>query len=152
MIVRTADEMRSLGARVARLCRPGDVIVLTGDLGAGKTTFVQGMGAELGIPEHVTSPTFVIARVHRSASGTQLVHVDAYRLSDALELDDLDLDADVACSITVIEWGQGHGERLAPDRLIVSIRTCDDDSREVRIEPVGDRWTFVDLTPLEDAA
>ncbi|MBU6244516.1 MAG: tRNA (adenosine(37)-N6)-threonylcarbamoyltransferase complex ATPase subunit type 1 TsaE [Actinomycetales bacterium] len=151
MIIRTAAQMRDLGARIARACRPGDVVVLTGELGAGKTTLVQGMGAALGIREPITSPTFVIARAHQG-SGGHLLHVDAYRLGSAVELDDLDLDADVSSGITVVEWGEGHAERLAPDRLIVTIARVEDEARQVSLRAVGERWASADLAALETAA
>lgn len=145
MIVRTTEQMRALGARVAQRCHPGDVVVLVGDLGAGKTTFVQGMGIGIGIDEAITSPTFVIARVHSGRAGMSLIHVDAYRLGSGLELDDLDLDTELACGLTVIEWGEGYAERLGQDRLVISITALPDESREVRIEGIGERWAGCDL-------
>src|ERR1700704_5729814 len=103
--------MRALGRRLAAVLRPGDLVILAGPLGAGKTTLVQGIGTGLGVRGPVTSPTFVIARVHPSlVGGPSLVHVDAYRLGDALEVDDLDLDASLAESVTVVEWGEGKVE------------------------------------------
>lgn len=152
MIVRTPEAMRDLGARIARACRPGDVVLLTGELGAGKTTLVQGMGAALGIREPITSPTFVIARAHVGSSGQRLVHVDAYRVGSALELDDLDLDADASTAITVVEWGEGRAERLAPDRLVVTIEPGEDETRQVSLQAVGERWAGVDLAALATAA
>src|SRR3954452_386639 len=112
--------MHALGRRLAGLLRAGDLVVLTGGLGAGQPTLTQGIGDGLGVRGPVTSPTFVIARVHPSqVGGPALVHVDAYRLGGALELDDLDLDADVADSVTVVEWGHGLAEDLSEDRLEV---------------------------------
>lgn len=144
LVVPTADEMRSLGASLARQVRAGDVLVLSGDLGAGKTTFTQGLGAGLGVRGAVTSPTFVISRVHPSLDGgPALVHVDAYRLGGLPELDDLDLDASLDESVTVVEWGHGLAEGLAADRLDVVLTRGDDESdetRTVRIVPVGARW------------
>src|SRR4029078_11058345 len=106
--IATDGDMRDLGRRLAPLLRAGDLVIVAGGLGAGKTTLTQGIGAGLGVRGPVTSPTFVIARVHPSrVGGPPLVHVDAYRLGGALELDDLDLDADVADSVTVVEWGHG---------------------------------------------
>ena len=141
--VATSDDMRALGQRLAGLLRPGDLVVLTGDLGAGKTTLVQGIGAGLGVRGPVVSPTFVIARVHRDGS-IPLVHVDAYRLGSVAEVDDLDLDADLDASVTVVEWGEGLVERLAADRLELRItRTAGesaDETRHVRVHPVGARW------------
>jgi len=101
VVVATSEDMRALGRRLAALLRPGDLVVLTGDLGAGKTTLVQGIGAGLGVRAPVVSPTFVIARVHRDGS-IPLVHVDAYRLGSVAEVDDLDLDADLDASVTVV--------------------------------------------------
>src|SRR3954454_22283153 len=112
--------MRSLGARLAAELRAGDLVVLTGDLGAGKTTLVQGLAAALGVTEAVLSPTFVIARVYRSGR-LPLVHVDAYRLGTTVEVDDIDLDASVDESATVVEWGEGLVEGLSADRLVLEI-------------------------------
>lgn len=116
-----AEAMRALGARLATVCRAGDIVVLDGPLGAGKTTFTQGLAVGLGVAGPVTSPTFVIARVHRAAHGPDLVHVDAYRLGGLAELDDLDLDASVADSVTVVEWGEGMAERLSEQVIDVRI-------------------------------
>jgi tRNA threonylcarbamoyladenosine biosynthesis protein TsaE len=114
--------MAALGRRLAAVLRPGDLVVLNGALGAGKTTLVQGIGAGLGVRGPVTSPTFVIARVHPSLTGgPALVHADAYRLASPAEVDDLDLDASLETSVTVVEWGGGLVEGLAADRLEVSI-------------------------------
>lgn len=134
--VRDAERMRALGARLAQACRAGDIVVLDGPLGAGKTTFTQGFAVGLEVAGPVTSPTFVIARVHRAAHGPDLVHVDAYRLGDLAELDDLDLDASVADSITVVEWGEGMAERLGEQ--VIHVRIARDvaespDHRTVRI-------------------
>ncbi|MGI9007950.1 MAG: tRNA (adenosine(37)-N6)-threonylcarbamoyltransferase complex ATPase subunit type 1 TsaE [Streptosporangiaceae bacterium] len=117
-----AEQMRALGARLAALLGPGDLVVLDGPLGAGKTTLVQGIGAGLGVRGPVTSPTFVIARVHPSLrGGPDLVHADAYRLGSRIEVDDLDLDADLDHSVTVVEWGEGLVEDLAAAHLAVVI-------------------------------
>ena len=115
--------MRALGRRLAALLRSGDVVLLTGPLGAGKTTLTQGIGAGLGVRGPVTSPTFVIARVHRPlrAGGPALVHADGYRLGGPAELDDLDLDAGLEHSVTVMEWGEGLAEQLSADYLQVTI-------------------------------
>jgi tRNA threonylcarbamoyladenosine biosynthesis protein TsaE len=147
IVVPTAEEMRELGRRVAELLRAGDLVVLTGDLGAGKTTFVQGIGAGLGVAGPVVSPTFVIARVHRDGR-LPLVHVDAYRLGSVAEVDDLDLDAALDESVTVVEWGEGLVEDLAGDRLEVRLgRSADpaDDTRTVTLTGVGPRWSTADL-------
>jgi tRNA threonylcarbamoyladenosine biosynthesis protein TsaE len=147
--VADADAMRALGRAVAASLRAGDLVLVSGPLGAGKTTFTQGLAAGLDVQGLVTSPTFVIARVHPSRSaGPGLVHVDAYRLSGPGDIDDLDLDEFVADSITVVEWGTGKVEQLAQDRLEVEIRRPEADAgegRTVRIRAVGERWAGVDL-------
>jgi tRNA threonylcarbamoyladenosine biosynthesis protein TsaE len=138
----TAGDTQDFGRRLGALLRAGDVIVLTGDLGAGKTTLTQGVAEGLGVRGPVTSPTFVIARVHPSlVGGPGLVHVDAYRLGSAVELDDLDLDADLPDSVTVVEWGEGLAEDLAEARLEVELERPDDETRVVRVRPVGARWS-----------
>ena len=117
-----AEQMRELGGRVGRTLVAGDLVLLTGALGAGKTTFTQGLGEGLGVRGGVTSPTFVIARVHPSLGrGPDLVHVDAYRLGGTAELDDLDLDTSLDSAVTVVEWGEGLAEGLADSRLEVTI-------------------------------
>ena len=129
LTVATAEQMRALGRSLATVLRAGDLVILSGGLGAGKTTLSQGIGAGLGVRGPITSPTFVIARVHppvgpADATGElrpPLVHADAYRLGSVLELDDLDLDTDTAASVTVVEWGEGLAEGLAADRLEVTI-------------------------------
>ncbi len=141
----TADDTRAIGARLARVCRAGDVVLLTGELGAGKTTLTQGLGESLLIRGDVTSPTFVISRVHPSlVDGPALVHVDAYRLGDEAELDDLDLDAYVEDAVTVVEWGGGIAEALSDDRLRVHLARSQgesgDERRTVTVVPVGARW------------
>lgn len=147
--VPTAQDMQDLGERLARILRPGDLVVLDGPLGAGKTTLAQGIGAGLGVRGHVTSPTFVIARVHPSLTdGPALVHADAYRVDGPLEIDDLDLDASVPDSVTIVEWGRGLVEGLAADRLDIEIsRTVGGESerRQVRITAQGQRWDGVKL-------
>ncbi len=146
--VPTAEDMRELGLRLAGRLRAGDLLVMTGHLGAGKTTLTQGIGEGLKVRGPVTSPTFVIARVHPSlAGGPSLVHVDAYRLGGFAELDDLDLDASIAESVTIVEWGEGLAEGLAEDRLEVIISRGDGpgEEREVRIVGVGHRWSDLEL-------
>lgn len=160
VVVATASQMRALGTRLAGVVRAGDLVVLSGPLGAGKTTLAQGIGSGLGVRGQVTSPTFVIARVHPSLdAGPDLVHADAYRLGSRAEVDDLDLDADLASSVTVVEWGEGLVEDLAPSFLAVSIRADGelvaitaaadpagefaadlDVPRTVRIQGWGERW------------
>jgi len=120
--VATREAMHELGTRIAAVLAPGDLVVLTGDLGAGKTTLTQGLGEGLGVRGPVTSPTFVIARVHPNLrGGPALVHVDAYRLGSIAEVDDLDLDASLEESVTVVEWGDGLVDDLTADRLHVQI-------------------------------
>jgi tRNA threonylcarbamoyladenosine biosynthesis protein TsaE len=148
LTVGTAAEMQALGRSLATALRAGDLVILSGGLGAGKTTLTQGIGAGLGVRGPVTSPTFVIARVHPPATMTgmggsgglaggmadqaaprpPLVHADAYRLGSALELDDLDLDTDTASSVTVVEWGEGLAEGLAADRLEIAIAAAPPDA------------------------
>ena len=126
-------------------------MILSGDLGAGKTTFVQGMGAGLGVTDRVTSPTFVIARVYPTPSGVDLVHVDAYRLGSTLELDDLDLDSDLDSAITVVEWGEGKVEQISSDRVVITIARSDSEEDETRVMSVtgfGARWDDASLLDL----
>lgn len=141
----TAEATRVLGEELARELRPGDLVVLSGPLGAGKTTLVQGIAEGLAVRGPITSPTFVIARVHPSLrGGPALVHADAYRLGGALEVDDLDLDASLEDSVTVVEWGEGLVEGLADDRLEVSVQRGDTgDERLIRVRGVGPRWARV---------
>jgi tRNA threonylcarbamoyladenosine biosynthesis protein TsaE len=154
--VPTADDMRRLGARLAAFLKSGDLVVASGELGAGKTTLTQGIGLGLDSVGPIISPTFVLSRLHRSTSGKpDLLHVDAYRLSSAAELDDLDLDAHTSEVITVVEWGTGLAEGLAEDRLEIDILARSDgwpggsaDGRTVLIRPVGRRWHHVDLEGL----
>ena len=155
--VASADAMRDLGQRVAGHLRRGDVLVLSGELGAGKTTFTQGLGEGLGVRGQVTSPTFVIARVHPSlGAGPSLVHVDAYRLGGRAELDDLDLDADLDDGVTVVEWGAGIAEGLSSTRLEIRIARAtaatdidpEADPRVVEIDALGARWLEADLSSL----
>ncbi len=140
MKIATAADMHDLGMRIGSQCLAGDLILLNGPLGAGKTVLVQGIGEALGISD-VTSPTFVISRIHKGP--LPLIHVDAYRLLEggkaALYLDDLDLDSPREGAVTVIEWGGEESARLSEERLeIVIDRT--EEVREVTITPVGVRW------------
>jgi tRNA threonylcarbamoyladenosine biosynthesis protein TsaE len=142
-LIATDVAMRELGRELATRLRAGDLVILTGPLGAGKTTLVQGIGAGLGVRGPVTSPTFVIARVHPvlTGPGPALVHADAYRLGSFSEVDDLDLDADMARAVTVVEWGEGLAEGLAEDRLEISIEPDpDSEVRTVRLAGHGTRW------------
>jgi tRNA threonylcarbamoyladenosine biosynthesis protein TsaE len=123
LTVASAAQMRDLGRRLAGVLRAGDLVILSGPLGAGKTTLAQGIGSGLGVRGPITSPTFVIARVHPSLrNGPDLVHADAYRLGSRAEVDDLDLDADLATSVTIVEWGEGLVENLAASYLEVNIQ------------------------------
>jgi tRNA threonylcarbamoyladenosine biosynthesis protein TsaE len=144
----TVADTRAFGRRLAALLRPGDLVLLTGPLGAGKTALAQGIGAGLRVLGDVTSPTFVIARVHRpdTARGgaVPLVHADAYRLGDRpdprAEIDDLDLDASADDAVTVVEWGEGLVEHLNDAYLRVRVERLDDDTRVVELVPHGGDW------------
>ena len=141
--IATADAMHQLGMKLSAQLHAGDLVLVNGPLGAGKTVLAQGIGAGLGITG-VTSPTFVISRVHKAA--VPFIHVDAYRLVDSdnpnLYLDDLDLD--IANSITVIEWGGAESARLSEDRLEIIIDRSED-QRKVEINPIGSRWAGFSL-------
>lgn len=161
------DATRALGARLAGLLRAGDLVMLSGGLGAGKTTLAQGVGEALGVRGRVTSPTFVIARVHPAlGGGPDLVHVDAYRLSSLEEVDALDLDSSMEECVTLVEWGQDKVEGLAASRLevlvsrphgglgsgdgssVTDLAGADDGRRTMTVRAVGPRWQGVDLTVL----
>ncbi|MFI6929990.1 tRNA (adenosine(37)-N6)-threonylcarbamoyltransferase complex ATPase subunit type 1 TsaE [Streptomyces sp. NPDC050287] len=165
LTVTSPEQMRELGRRLAKLLRAGDLVMLTGELGAGKTTLTRGLGEGLGVRGAVTSPTFVIARVHPSlGDGPPLVHVDAYRLGGGLgEMEDLDLDVSLPESVIVVEWGEGKVEELTDDRLQVVIhRTVGaesslgaapgspetDEVRHVTLTGLGERWATADLSVL----
>ena len=155
----TAEDTHRLGVEVGRRLQAGDLVLLTGDLAAGKTTLTQGIGAGLGVRGPITSPTFVIARVHPNlGSGPDLVHVDAYRLGGIAELDDLDLDADLEAVVTVVEWGHGVAEALSEDWLEIVLTRVEEDEpapgkddepaagqgdgpRRARLLGRGPRWT-----------
>ncbi|MFE5336283.1 tRNA (adenosine(37)-N6)-threonylcarbamoyltransferase complex ATPase subunit type 1 TsaE [Isoptericola sp. NPDC056573] len=172
-----AEATRALGAALAGVLRAGDLVILTGDLGAGKTTLTQGLGAALGIRGQVASPTFIVAREHPplpredGSRGPALVHVDAYRLGGLGELDALDLDSSLDESVTVVEWGRGLAEALTDDRLEIDLErprgtaasadgddgdAADDDeeddpgagTRHATLRGVGPRWADVDLAAL----
>ena len=168
LTIATSEQMRELGRALAGLLRAGDLVILSGGLGAGKTTLTKGIGDGLGVRGPITSPTFVIARVHPPLRQGErlpaLVHADAYRLGGVAELDDLDLDADTAESVTVVEWGEGLAEGLADDRLEIvispdaapTIENGDDSDdidaeapRIVQISAVGERWNGIEL-PVPD--
>ncbi|MFD9289971.1 tRNA (adenosine(37)-N6)-threonylcarbamoyltransferase complex ATPase subunit type 1 TsaE [Streptomyces sp. NPDC060030] len=144
--VESPEEMKELGRRIAGVLAPGDLVMLTGELGAGKTTLTRGLGEGLGVRGAVTSPTFVIARVHPPlGGGPALVHVDAYRLGGGLdEMEDLDLDVSLPESVIVVEWGDGKVEELSQDRLRVvidrAVGDTDDERRTVTLMGIGSRW------------
>jgi tRNA threonylcarbamoyladenosine biosynthesis protein TsaE len=138
----TVADTQTFGKRLAGLLRAGDLLLLTGPLGAGKTALAQGIGAGLEVRGAVTSPTFVIARVHPGA--LPLVHADAYRLGTAVdpraEIDDLDLDASADDAVTVVEWGEGLVEQLNDAYLLVRMDRLDDDTRVIDLVPHGGDW------------
>lgn len=159
--VGSAAQLQELAARLAPSLRPGDLLVLSGELGSGKTTFTQGLGRGLGVEERIISPTFVLVRQHTApGGGPGLIHVDAYRLESAAAVDDLDLDATLAANITVVEWGVGRVEHLSDSWLRVEIQRqlgggsgaaaiitdFDDDSedelRTVTLAGFGPRWAY----------
>jgi tRNA threonylcarbamoyladenosine biosynthesis protein TsaE len=139
----TVDDTRAFGRRLAALLRPGDLVLLTGPLGAGKTALAQGIGAGLKVRGDVTSPTFVIARLHRGE--VPLLHADAYRLGakpdPRAEIDDLDLDATAEDAVTVVEWGEGLVEHLSEAYLQIRIDRLDDDTRIVDLVPHAGDWS-----------
>jgi tRNA threonylcarbamoyladenosine biosynthesis protein TsaE len=138
----TVADTQTFGKRLAGVLRAGDLLLLTGPLGAGKTALAQGIGAGLGVRGAVTSPTFVIARVHPGA--LPLVHADAYRLGTAVdpraEIDDLDRDASADDAVTVVEWGEGLVEQLNDAYLQVRMDRLDDDTRVIDLVPHGGDW------------
>jgi tRNA threonylcarbamoyladenosine biosynthesis protein TsaE len=136
LTIPTPDAMEQLGAVIARQLRAGDLVLLNGELGAGKTTLTRGLGAQLGVRGAVTSPTFVLARTHPRTHGAPLVHVDAYRLTSALQLDDLDIDFEQ--SIVVVEWGAGLLDGITDNWLEVDI-----------VRPVGGPSTSSVPQPVE---
>jgi tRNA threonylcarbamoyladenosine biosynthesis protein TsaE len=139
----TVEDTRAFGARLGAVLLAGDLVVLSGPLGAGKTALVQGIGAGMRVQGRIASPTFVIARVHPALApdGPALVHVDAYRLGSLDEVDDLDLDVDMQSSVTVVEWGAGLVEQLADARLVVELaRVADSEERTATLTPHGSDW------------
>jgi tRNA threonylcarbamoyladenosine biosynthesis protein TsaE len=147
--LRTVGDTRAWGARLGAVLRAGDLLVLSGGLGAGKTSLTQGIADGLGVRGPVTSPTFVIARVHPSlVGGPELVHVDAYRLGGLAELDDLDLDTSLETAVTVVEWGHGVAEQLSEDYLEVTL--SGHQTRTVDLVGHGARWTGPAGAVLDD--
>jgi tRNA threonylcarbamoyladenosine biosynthesis protein TsaE len=147
LVAPTAEDTQALGRRLAAIVRAGDVVIASGELGAGKTTFTQGLGAGLAVAGSIISPTFVLSRIHPSTvGGPALVHVDAYRLGSSAELEDLDLEVSLEDSVTLVEWGTGIAEGLADDVLEVDIRRSldpEDETRWIFLTPIGERWTSV---------
>ena len=143
LLLPTPEDTLAAGRALGRRLRPGDLVILSGALGAGKTVLAKGIASGMGVTGIVMSPTFVIARVHRPAhdGGVTLVHVDAYRLSGALEFDDLDLDTDLTAAAMVVEWGEGRADQLADDHLLIRLERHPDDSRTAELVPTGERWT-----------
>ncbi|MCU6479326.1 tRNA threonylcarbamoyladenosine biosynthesis protein TsaE [Arthrobacter silviterrae] len=176
----TAEQTQQLAERLAGMLRAGDLIILTGGLGAGKTTFTQGLGRSLGVRPGIISPTFVLVRIHPNLpggpnpGGPDLVHVDAYRLGSAAEIDDIDLENTMDTSVTVVEWGADRVEHLAANRLeITLLRTVgsgaapasgaawsedwaddesDDEPRVLRLRAIGPRWDGADFSVLGQPA
>lgn len=142
VVLADRDATQDWGRQLGTLLHAGDLLVLTGGLGAGKTTLTQGIAEGLGVRGPITSPTFVIARVHPSlVGGPELVHVDAYRLGGALELDDLDLDSDLDSAVTIIEWGSGLAEELSDARLELVIDVDEStEARRITLNPNGKRF------------
>lgn len=160
--VNSSEQTRAAGELLAKHLRRGDLVMLSGGLGAGKTTFTQGIGSGLQVKGRVSSPTFIVARVHPSlAGGPDLIHADAYRIKDLTDLETLDLDSTLDQAITVIEWGEGKTEQLSADRLeieiqreqggiatssdgVVDLAEMDDGKRTITIRPLGKRWEGTD--------
>lgn len=160
--VNSPDSTRAVGELLAKQLRRGDLVMLSGGLGAGKTTFTQGIGAGLQVKGRISSPTFIVARVHPSlVGGADLIHADAYRIKDLTDLETLDLDSTLDEAITVIEWGEGKTEQLSGSRLeitinrqqggsttsdngVIDLAEMDDGKRDITIRFVGERWQETD--------
>lgn len=158
---RSAEQTRALGRALGEVLRAGDLIMLSGGLGAGKTTLTQGIGEGMGVRGRVASPTFIVARVHPSqVGGPDLIHADAYRISDLEDLETLDLDSSLADSVTVVEWGEGKTEGMSSERLEIAVvratggtagrtggaidlESMDDGERRIELRPHGSRWDGV---------
>ncbi|MDO4665265.1 MAG: tRNA (adenosine(37)-N6)-threonylcarbamoyltransferase complex ATPase subunit type 1 TsaE [Actinomycetaceae bacterium] len=167
--VKNAAETKALGRALARYVRAGDLVMLNGNLGAGKTTFTQGLGAGMNVRGQVSSPTFIVARVHPplQEGGVPLIHADAYRITDTTDLETLDLESSLDQAVTVIEWGEGKTEGLSEDRLeifvkrpegdlalpapgqVVDLTNVDDGCREITMIGHGVRWAAFDFAVLE---
>ncbi|OKL48217.1 tRNA (adenosine(37)-N6)-threonylcarbamoyltransferase complex ATPase subunit type 1 TsaE [Boudabousia liubingyangii] len=164
-----ADETRALGRALAELVQAGDLLMLSGGLGAGKTTFTQGLGEGMGVRGRPTSPTFIIAREHPNPNGPNLIHADAYRITDLDDLETLDLDASLEEAVTVVEWGEGKTEAMSPDRLeiligreeagvatddqdVIDLASADDGKRRIVFTPASSRWDEAALAKLAEIA
>ena len=146
LMIDSPEQMEVLGEKLAKLLKIGDLVLLSGALGAGKTTLTRGLGKALSAEGTIQSPTFVLARTHKIPSG-KLVHVDAYRLASAIELDDLDIDFEN--SIVVVEWARDFLEGYADNYLRLDIdRNSEDETRVVEVQALGPRWLGVDLAAL----
>ena len=158
---RDADQTRAFGEDLGRILAAGDLLMLSGGLGAGKTTLTQGIGVGMGVRGRVASPTFIVARVHPSLSGgPDLIHADAYRITDLNDLETLDLDSSLDEAVTVVEWGEGKTEALSEERLAIEVRRAsggeaahdgdvidlekmDDGTRVIVLHAHGHRWDGV---------
>lgn len=156
-----ADQTRALGEDLGRVLAAGDLVMLSGGLGAGKTTLTQGIGIGMGVRGRVASPTFIVARVHPSLSGgPDLIHADAYRIKDLSDLETLDLDSSLDEAVTVVEWGEGKTEAMSDERLSIEVRRAsggqadtdgdiidlehmDDGTRLIVLRAHGHRWDGV---------
>ena len=139
-----ADQTRSLGEDLGRILAAGDLVMLSGGLGAGKTTFTQGIGIGMGVRGRVASPTFIVARVHPSLNGgPDLIHADAYRIKDLSDLETLDLDSSLDEAVTVVEWGEGKTEAMSDERLSIEVRRASGGQAETE----GD---IIDLEHMDD--
>jgi tRNA threonylcarbamoyl adenosine modification protein YjeE len=146
LIIDSPEQMEMLGEKLAKLLKTGDLVLLSGPLGAGKTTLTRGLGKALSAEGAIQSPTFVLARTHKIPNG-KLVHVDAYRLGSAIELDDLDIDFEN--SIVVVEWARDFLEGYAENYLRLEVnRNSEDETREVEVQAIGPRWLGVELASL----
>jgi len=145
-VIPSSEEMNELGIRLSKQLTGGDLVILIGPLGAGKTTLTRGVGEGLGVEGNVSSPTFVIARTHKRQGNPPLVHVDAYRLGSPAELDDLDIP--FATSIVLVEWGKGLTQDISEHWLEVELfrdTTGQSEDRQVKITGYGDRWAGVTI-------
>ncbi len=143
VISRSPEQTRRIGMRLGAMLKSGDVVHLSGDLGAGKTTFIQGLNAGWGSLDQVTSPTFVLVNVYRRYDGQQLFHLDAYRLSGAAEAEDLDLDAMLESGVVVVEWAERIQSALPPEHLLVRLRYIEEYQRDLMVAARGSRYVAI---------